>query len=45
MCACAYELIHGMKGFGLAKESDLCFTVMYNDPILTGCCNHILIVY
>jgi len=41
VCLC----LHGMKDLGLAKESELCVTVMYNDPILTGCYNHILVVY
>jgi hypothetical protein len=45
MCVCACGLIHGMKDLGLAKESEVCVTVMYNDPILTGCYNHILIMY
>lgn len=45
MCVCAYELIRDMKDLGSAKESEVCVTVMYNDPILTGCHNHIYIVY
>ena len=44
-CVSAYGFILGMKDLGLAKESEVCVTVMYNDPILTGCYNHILIVY
>jgi hypothetical protein len=43
MCVSAYDLLHIMQDLGLAKESEACVTVMYNDPILTGC--YILVVY